>query len=84
MSNNFPNILLINLCVFDTLFCLIVLPHHALGYFYNGLPFSLIHCKVLGFLTLAIMYGERMALAIIALNATNILRNKAFFPNSRW
>lgn len=83
-SNNFPNILLINLCAFDTLFCVIVVPHHALGYFYNGLPFIPEHCKILGFLTLSIMYGERMALAIIALNATNFLKNNPFFPNSRY
>ena len=82
-SSNFPNILLINLCAFDTLFCLIVVPHHAVGYFYNGLPFSPRHCKILGFVTLFIMYGERMALAIIALNATNLIHN-SFFPNSRY
>ena len=84
MSNNFPKILLINLCVFDTLFCLIVLPHQAVGYFYHGLPFTLEHCKILGFTTLFIMYGERMALAIIALNATNLMKNTAFIPNSRY
>ena len=85
-SSNFPKILLLNLCAFDTLFCLIVVPHHAVGYFYNGLPFNPTHCKFLGFVTLFIMYGERMALAIIALNATNFLKNipDQFFPNLRY
>ena len=83
-SSNFPKILLLNLCAFDTLFCLIVVPHHAVGYFYNGLPFTPVHCKILGFVTLFLMYGERMALAIIALNATNFLKNNPFFPNSRY
>ena len=49
------------------------MPHHAISYFYNGMPFSQSHCSVLGFLQKWIMYGERIALAIIAVNATNVL-----------
>ena len=52
-------------------------------YFYNGLPFTETHCAWLGFITLWMMYGERVALAIIALNATNFLRDNPFFQNSR-
>ena len=83
-KNSFTQILLINLSMFDTLFCLLVLPQQAWAYFYNGLPFTETHCKLLGFTSLWIMYGERLALAVIALNATNFLKDNPFFPNSRY
>ena len=74
MYSHFPNMLLINLNIFDILFCGIIMPHHAVGYFYNGMPFSQSHCKYIGFLQKWIIYGERITLAIIAVNATNVLR----------
>ena len=73
IHTRFPNLLLINMNAFDILFCGIIMPHHAVSYFYNGMPFSQNHCKALGFLQKWIMYGERIALAIIAVNATNVL-----------
>ena len=81
LENPLTQILLVNLSLLDSLFCLVVMPHQAVAYFYHGLPFSQTHCKLLGFTSLWIMYAERLALAVIALNATNVLRDNPFFPH---
>ena len=66
--------MLLNMLTFDFLYCALVMPHNAAIFIRNGLPFTENHCKYLGFLTMSIIYGERFALASIALNATNVLR----------
>ena len=71
---NWSNVLLLNMLTFDFLYCALVMPHNAAIFIRNGLPFTENHCKYLGFLTMSIIYGERFALASIALNATNVLR----------
>ena len=73
-SDTSTNILLVNLCVFDLLVCSVVFPHEAWLYFYNGLPFSIKYCKLFGAGKMFLSYGERFALAGIAVNATNLLR----------
>ena len=49
------------------------MPQQATAYFFNMMPFTPIHCQLLGFTEKLIMYGQRAALAMIAINATNIL-----------
>ena len=75
VSHNFPNLLLVNLCLFDTLFCAVVMPHHAWGYFYEDMTLTEAHCKTLGFVEKWLMYGERAALAVMALSATSVLNS---------
>ena len=58
----------------DLLFCSVILPHQSLSFFYNGMPFDAFYCRILGFLQKWIMYGERTALAVIAINTTNVLK----------
>ena len=60
--------------IFDFLFCCVVMPQQAMAYFSNMMPFSRVHCQLLGFTEKLIMYGQRAALAMIAINATNILQ----------
>ena len=74
LTADFPSLLLINLSIFDFLFCFVVMPQQATAYFSNMMPFSRVHCQLLGFTEKLIMYGQRAALAMIAINATNILQ----------
>ena len=71
------NILLINLCIFDIIYSCLVLPIFAYVFFHNGWPLSPSLCKWAGLCTQWVIYGERMALAIIAINATRALRKDA-------
>ena len=73
LTSDFPSLLLLNLSIFDFLFCFVVMPQQATAYFSNMMPFSRVHCQLLGFTEKLIMYGQRAALAMIAINATNIL-----------
>ena len=50
------------------------MPLDAWLYFYNGLPFSMQFCKLFGAGKMFLSYGERFALAGIALNATKLLK----------
>ena len=45
-----------------------------MSFFYNGMPFDNSHCRLLGFLEKWIMYSERTALAVIAINTTNVIK----------
>lgn len=74
LTTDFPSLLLLNLSIFDFLFCCVVMPQQATAYFSNMMPFSRVHCQLLGFTEKLIMYGQRAALAMIAINATNILQ----------
>ena len=74
LTSDFPSMLLLNLSIFDFLFCFVVMPQQATAYFSNMMPFSRVHCQLLGFTEKLIMYGQRAALAMIAINATNILQ----------
>ena len=74
-DGNWSNVLLVNMLLFDFLYCALVMPHNAAIFIHNGLPFTASHCKYLGFLTMSIIYGERFALAAIALHATKVLRS---------
>ena len=51
------------------------MPHHAWGYFYEDMTLTEAHCKTLGFVEKWLMYGERAALAVMALSATSVLNS---------
>ena len=75
--HDLPNILLINLCIFDILYSSVILPIFASVFMHNGWPSSSSMCKWAGLGTHWVIYGERMALAVIAVNATRVLRKDA-------
>ena len=75
ISSNIPDIVLINLCLFDILYSSVILPIFASVFFHNGWPSSSLMCKWAGLVTHWVIYGERMALAAIAVNATRALGN---------
>ena len=58
-TENSSTLLLLNLCVFDTLFCLVVMPQQAVGYFYMYL---LCTCYVLVVNCTLFMYMYRVSL----------------------
>ena len=63
-------LLLLNLCIFGLLFCLVIMPFDVAIFFYNRMPFDQNICKFLGYFQTWIMYGERASLAIIAINSS--------------